>query len=564
MADPLSQDQRQGKLTTPLGRDVLALMRFSAIEGLSELFEIRVEAVSTQASLDFASALGLGSTITFKTQDDKKRYFHGVMTEARWAGTRGGSLCLPARAEAVALAAHADLGLQDLRAEVADRHHQAGLLRSRLLRFPRRDHRLAADARILRAVPRDGFQFRLPPDGGVRDLLFLRACRRKAHARARRREVEPSSRSPAFRPCPTTRSTTADGENSNISRPGRSGAGRRAASSFSRTTATRNRPPTCSRRRRSPGGYAARFDGDVRLSLRLRRHGGQGSRRQGRRRQVHEIQARGRPVARQAPLVDGRRAVAVSRRADHARDAIRKAARTGNISITHCTHDFEGQTYRSGGGAGLGYVGNYEMTPSDRPFRAPLVTRKPEIVGYQSALVIKDKGRPGDRRRQARPDPRAVLLGPQEEAVAQGPRRSDLGGKKSRRAVHAARRRRGLDRLRGGRSRPADRHRLGLQRDQHRADDAARQEGQVGHPHPVQHRRRRLQHAAVRRHEGRRERQAAHAEGPQVQGAQRPGDQHRQRPRPTRSATTSTRPSARTTRSTSARNTPDRRIARSC
>ena len=34
------------------------------------------------------------------------------------------------------------------------------------------------------------------------------------------------------------------------------------------------------------------------------------------------------------------------------------------------------------------------MTPSDRQFRAPLVTRKPEIVGYQSALVIKDKGGP--------------------------------------------------------------------------------------------------------------------------------------------------------------------------
>jgi type VI secretion system secreted protein VgrG len=62
--------------------------------------------------------------------------------------------------------------------------------------------------------------------------------------------------------------------------------------------------------------------------------------------------------------------------------------------ITNCSHDFEQQTYRSGASTGLGYVGNYEMTPSDRPFRAPLVTRKPEIVGYQSALVIKDKGGP--------------------------------------------------------------------------------------------------------------------------------------------------------------------------
>ena len=88
MADALSQDQRQGKLTTPLGENALALMQFSATEGLSELFEIRVEAASTQGGLDFASALGQGSTVTLKTQDEQKRYFHGVMTEARWAGTQ--------------------------------------------------------------------------------------------------------------------------------------------------------------------------------------------------------------------------------------------------------------------------------------------------------------------------------------------------------------------------------------------------------------------------------------------------------------------------------------------
>ena len=88
MADSLSQDQRQGKLTTPLGPNVLALASFSAAEGLSELFDIRIEAVSTQANLDFASTLGLGSTISLKTQDEQERYFHGVMTEARWAGTR--------------------------------------------------------------------------------------------------------------------------------------------------------------------------------------------------------------------------------------------------------------------------------------------------------------------------------------------------------------------------------------------------------------------------------------------------------------------------------------------
>src|SRR5271157_1114838 len=88
MANPISQDQRSDKLTTPLGPNALALASFNAIEGLSELFEIRVEAVSTQANLDFAATLGLGSTIEFATQDDQKRYFHGLMTEARWAGTQ--------------------------------------------------------------------------------------------------------------------------------------------------------------------------------------------------------------------------------------------------------------------------------------------------------------------------------------------------------------------------------------------------------------------------------------------------------------------------------------------
>ena len=60
--------------------------------------------------------------------------------------------------------------------------------------------------------------------------------------------------------------------------------------------------------------------------------------------------------------------------------------------VTHTTHDYEAEAYRSGGGGGRGLVGNYELTPSDRQFRTPLVTRKPEIVGFQSALVISSSG----------------------------------------------------------------------------------------------------------------------------------------------------------------------------
>jgi type VI secretion system secreted protein VgrG len=65
--------------------------------------------------------------------------------------------------------------------------------------------------------------------------------------------------------------------------------------------------------------------------------------------------------------------------------------------ITHCMHYFGDQTYRSTAAAGqFSYAGTYEMTPSDTQFRAPLITPKPNIAGYQSALVIRDKSNAGE------------------------------------------------------------------------------------------------------------------------------------------------------------------------
>ena len=49
--------------------------------------------------------------------------------------------------------------------------------------------------------------------------------------------------------------------------------------------------------------------------------------------------------------------------------------------VTHCSHVINTQAYRSGRGGGgeQVYSGHYEMTPSSRQFRAPLVTHKPTI-----------------------------------------------------------------------------------------------------------------------------------------------------------------------------------------
>ena len=108
---------------------------------------------------------------------------------------------------------------------------------------------------------------------------------------------------------------------------------------------------------------------------------------------LRKIQGRSRPVARQAPLFDRRRAVTISRRADHARTPSGRRREQGISGHPLHSRLPGGEPTVRAAAPSFGYVGNYEMTPSDRQFRAPLVTRKPEIVGYQSALVIKDRGK---------------------------------------------------------------------------------------------------------------------------------------------------------------------------
>ncbi len=64
--------------------------------------------------------------------------------------------------------------------------------------------------------------------------------------------------------------------------------------------------------------------------------------------------------------------------------------------VARCSHFYGVQTYRSGGGPDASYKGHYEFTPSSRPFRAPHITPKPRIPGYQTALVIRDKKNEGE------------------------------------------------------------------------------------------------------------------------------------------------------------------------
>ncbi len=86
MAQSPTQANRIGSLSTPLGGDKLLLLRASISEGLSELFEINVDALSTEANLDFNSAIGEKCCVSIKNYDGTPRHFNGILTASQWTG----------------------------------------------------------------------------------------------------------------------------------------------------------------------------------------------------------------------------------------------------------------------------------------------------------------------------------------------------------------------------------------------------------------------------------------------------------------------------------------------
>lgn len=89
MPDSPTQDNRTGRLATPLGKDKLLLTRFDGSEAIGEMFEIKVEAVSQEGGIDFTTVLGVNSSIHLETVDNAGRDFSGVVVQAKSLGKRG-------------------------------------------------------------------------------------------------------------------------------------------------------------------------------------------------------------------------------------------------------------------------------------------------------------------------------------------------------------------------------------------------------------------------------------------------------------------------------------------
>lgn len=83
----LTQAHRIGVLRTPLGTDRLVLVRFDGREGLGELFEFSIDALSADRDIDFDGAIGRNCCVSLSTYGST-RHFNGVLVEAQWKGPR--------------------------------------------------------------------------------------------------------------------------------------------------------------------------------------------------------------------------------------------------------------------------------------------------------------------------------------------------------------------------------------------------------------------------------------------------------------------------------------------
>ena len=71
------------EIVTPLGDDVLLFHQMSAREGMSRLFEYRLQLLSPKPDVSLDEILGKNVTIKLGLSDDETRYFNGYVTRIR-------------------------------------------------------------------------------------------------------------------------------------------------------------------------------------------------------------------------------------------------------------------------------------------------------------------------------------------------------------------------------------------------------------------------------------------------------------------------------------------------
>ncbi len=383
-----TQDGRMAKLATPLGKDVLLLVSFECSEAMGELFEIRIDALSEQGDIDFDKALGQNCSIHLDTSDDAGRDFSGVLTEARFIGQRldlyAYSLVLRPWLWLLTLTSDCrifpNMDPKQIIKQVFEDRGFSDVLDLTAQDYPTLEYtvqyRETDLAFVLRLMEEYGiyYYFQFQPGGGDSPSIhYLVLADSTTHVRL------PQPAEVVY--LPTTVGARRDAQQFNDWKKSHAVVtGVFTLNDYDYKNPKANLLASDQNKYEFehgdmeiydyPGDYDKQDEGNKLAKVRTETQ------------RTPNLYCDASGSA--PPLTPG---YAVKRTTPGESDTD-----DGDYLILRCTHAFGYQAYESGVTGGENCYGSYQLAKSDIPYRMPQRTRRPVIVGTQSALVIKSEG----------------------------------------------------------------------------------------------------------------------------------------------------------------------------
>jgi len=390
MSESLSQDTRIGELITPLkdeqGQDALGLVRFDATEGLSDLFEFRIECLSKRADLDFDKAIGQQCSVKLR-MFKPEREFNGILTEAQWTGTTHDhhTYRLVLRPWLWLLGRTTDCRIfQDMKAPdiIRDVFNDRGFtdVESKLTEessCPTLEYCVQYRETDLNFVSRlmeqHGIYYFFKHQGGKHTLVL--ADSKSSHSAVSGLASVPMR--PATGELLTEDQHLTEWISARHFRTGKVELNdynyeKPSAQMLSDARASESYQHSDMEFYDYPGKYKTKSDGERYAKIQLQSEQALDHRRHGQ------------------GLAPGLFPGGLTTLKEHS-----ESSQNREYLVVQALHSFVSENYRSVGASSGGqiYAGSYDFLPSDRPFRAPIVTSKPLIHGIQTAKVVtKDDG----------------------------------------------------------------------------------------------------------------------------------------------------------------------------
>ena len=381
MASPYKQDRGLCEFHTPLGEDELVVRRFEAVEGISELFEYRVDAIAHGKEPDFDKIIGRNCTVVLKSSKDDKRYFDGILTEVELVGIEDRDFIyrlvlrpwlwlLSRRTNCLIFHEKTAPEIIDMIfRENADFAHAQQKLEDD---YPVKEYcvqyRESDMDFVCRLMEEAGISYHFIHEKGRHTLVMGDSTAAyKDVPRSRRRFV------------PTEQRHWRDAEHFNVWRPGRrftAGKATLEEYDFKKPTASLRSEKTKSNKHAAgelelfdyPGKYTKQKDGDKLVNWRLERE-----------------QAVDRHVFSTGTCMTCEPGQLVTL-TDHP-----GAEHNQQYLILRAIHSFESHHYGStASDLGDGYTVSHELMSSKRPYAPPPVTPMPRVHGPQTATVVGD------------------------------------------------------------------------------------------------------------------------------------------------------------------------------